>query len=176
MRAYEQGDNFAHVKTVDPKDVTRIVMGYLRLPHRTTSITTPVNFTGAVVRMLRTDWIRAFQLFEQAEMDPDLPTSIRIDSRLLRAYCLERQDKSGLTLVDLALQLNPNAIWTLKYAVMVRLSAAHRVFGQANAGLQIAQIARDIPALLRRLNAGADPQDPWIMSVQSALDLLGNIH
>jgi hypothetical protein len=98
--ALEQGEAYAKI-VLNPSEtsVKHRVKGYLKLPPRTTGIQTPAKFTGGIIRTLRTDWSGAGDLFAQAEADPDLPTSLRIDSKLLRAFCLEQENKSGIDLV-----------------------------------------------------------------------------
>jgi hypothetical protein len=166
--ASEQTDHFAKVRTISG------LTGYLKLPPRVAGASSVTNFTGAIIRVLRTDWGGARQLLQLVANDPETPTSVLIDTKLLEAYCLDRQRQSGSSLVREALEINPTAIRSLIFQTMIELSEIARALKQGQSLKNISSVLLSLQNSIARAAAGLSETDDWLVSVRAAANLLAS--
>lgn len=167
FRALEQDISSAHVVTRSGLD------GYLALPPFQSRIGAIVYFTGGVVRMLRTDWSGAIDLFAKSRGDLLLPTSLAIDADLMSAYCTEKLGTDGEALVNRALTVSRSSPRSNKYMVMVIFSEIARRIRSGDylaAKLLLPRLKKSVDTASSLL--GAD--DNWIMQCRDVVGILND--
>ncbi len=89
--------------------------GWIRLPHLSTTHSELVDFSGALVRILRQDWNGAQQLFRRVVTHPSTPTAVRIDAYLYLAIAAANAGEDSYPWVKQAYELDPYSRTTIQF-------------------------------------------------------------
>jgi hypothetical protein len=161
--AKQQGPESAFVSLPDGR------RGWVRLPDLSRQHTEVVDFTGALIRIMRQDWHNARPLFLRVLANPRTPAVARIDSNLYLAVIAHHLGEDPISWVRDAYNLDPYSRTTIEYLCMVHLSAIQRMTPAERRGSE----GRDrLKALtdIAELNRSLFPRDdPWLSSLQEFL-------
>jgi hypothetical protein len=89
--------------------------GWVPLPFLSDRQTAVTSFTAGMFQLLRGDFALAMELFARALATPGLPTSLRIDTLLLRGLAQEKLGQSGLETIREAYGLNVYRVGSCRY-------------------------------------------------------------
>lgn len=148
FRALEQGPESAKVVLPDGRQ------GWIRLPSLSREHSEVVDFSGAVVRILRKDWPGASALFERVVGNEHAPNAIKVDSYLYLAVAAVRSNKDPTPWIRKAYELNPYSRTVLQYMCMDQLAR------------------RQLQTLRRLLDAGKplySGEDAWFKKIGTYL-------
>lgn len=165
FRAFQQSGTVAQITTDTG------LKGYLILPRVTPELVEVASFTGGVIRVMRGDWNGAVSLFGDLERSERTPTSLKVDSLLLIAHCLEKLDKSGSEFVERAAALSPSAPRVLKYKVMVTTSQIMRLLksGQTEAARGLNPV---LASAIDNVALVSAKDDEWVEKARKVASLL----
>lgn len=128
-----------------------------------------VDFIGGIVRIYRSDWQGAIDLFANVVDNPDAPISLKIDSWL---YIIRSKSELGLVAdgeIDAVMTRAVPSRAVIQYAAMHMI---HRCFGEPEAGRERAGCDEKnllfLADLLHRKGVFA-ANDPWLASAQRLL-------
>ncbi len=116
------------------------VTGWLLLPQLSSARTEVVDFTGGVVRILRTDWQGAYELFQTVVENPHTTASLRVDALLFQALARAHQRRNGEHELDEALRRNPLSRTVAAYAMMDQAAALARHPGGDDAAAHVGRL------------------------------------
>ena len=94
------------------------VTGWIHLPQLSRRRSEIVDFTGGLIRLLRTDWAGAMSLLEQVVANPATPHGVRVDAHLMLALALAHLGRDPMGEIAKAYELNPHEVVTTKYECM----------------------------------------------------------
>jgi hypothetical protein len=170
------GDNFTAISPSG--DSEEVVLpdrrrGWVRLPSLSRDRNEVVDFTAALVRIMRRDWPNAGALFRRVVEDNNVPTLVRIDSYLYLAIGAAHQGEDPIAWIRKAYELDPYSKTIIQYLCMGYLAELRRMSegersGDKGAG-QI-QLVRDT---INRNRALFSENDPWIAKVSRFLERNG---
>ncbi len=156
--AREVGKEWALVKSNNKE-------GYIRLPMLSENASEIVDYVGGIIRCFRRDWRGAIALLEKAFRQPEMSTSVRIDTLLYIALSKEHLGQNPQHELDEAYKLNPYNKSTVVYTVMHLLGAIQKTKLPAEQTLLIQQIQD----LLKEHGSVFPPYDPWLIKVRHFL-------
>jgi hypothetical protein len=169
------GENFRALQ--QGPDTTQVILpngtkGWVRLPNLSREHSEVVHFCGALVRLLRQDWLGAKDLFLKVVNDPNTPATVKIDSYL---YLAVAEDKSGgdpHSWLRKAYKLNPYSKTVIQYICMSHLAALSRMNEADRSGNK----GNDQRRLLNQVLESTQPlfpsDDAWITAVKTLLGKL----
>ena len=163
FRALQQGPDSAEV--VLPNHTT----GWVRLPNLSKERSEVVQFSGALVRIFRQDWLGARQLFLKVVDNPNAPTAVKIDSYL---YLALAEDKSGgdpYSWLQKAYELNPYSKTVVQYVCMSHLSALSKMKESDRRGDKGNEQRRTLQKLLDVAQPLFPPNDAWINTIKTLI-------
>lgn len=99
--------------------------GWVRLPELAQERPEVVDYTGAVVRLLRSDWPGATGLLERVVNNPNASTAVKVDACLYLAIAAARSQGDPLPWIHKAYELNPYSRSVLQYLCMEMLWRGH---------------------------------------------------
>jgi len=163
FQALEQGPDSAKVRLPDGRT------GWVRLPDLSREHSEVVDFSGAVLRVLRQDWPGAKILFERALNSPHTPDAVRIDALLYLAAIADKLGADPYPLVRRAYELNPLARTTIRYLCMTYLAMIGRVPQNQRQGEAAVQARRNLSDVVKSSQSLFSGDDPWLNHIKSFL-------
>ena len=163
FQAMEHGPDSALVRLPDGQT------GWVRLPDLSREHSEVVDFSGAVLRVLRQDWPRAKMLFESALNSPHTPDAVRIDALLYLAAIAHKQGADPYPLVRRAYELNPLARTTIRYLCMTYLATIERVPQSQRQDETAMQARRRLSDVVKSSQSLFSGDDPWFNKLKSYL-------
>ncbi len=163
FRALQQGPDSAEV--ILPNHTK----GWVRLPNLSRERSEVVQFSGALVRIFRQDWLGARQLFLKVVDNPNAPTAVKIDSYL---YLALAEDKSGgdpYSWLQKAYELNPYSKTVVQYICMSHLAALSRMNDEDRRGGRGNQQRRSLAQILEASRPLFPPDDAWVKTVKAVV-------
>jgi hypothetical protein len=137
--------------------------GWVHLPELSTQQTEVVDFTGGLVRLLRTDWLGARDLLRRVVDNPKAPSALRVDALLLLGLAARHAGEDPLAPILQARELNPHDVAVTKYLCMVYVSRLAEA-GSATTQSEARQLLRDI---LKSRSYQFAATDPWFGKVRA---------
>jgi hypothetical protein len=144
---------------------------WLHLPGYGSDRSDVVEFTAAIIRLLRADWVGALEMFGRVAKDTDVRSDLRVDSYLLMAVAADHvaalEPRKMLEFVDEAKRLAPLSATVVKYACLANLSAFSRAHGRGDGNEE--SYLELVIALLNTNNNLFSPDDKWIGQVRDVV-------
>lgn len=119
------------------------VRGWVYLPNLNGDVPV-VSLAAGLIRLFRHDFPGAIQLLDQVSKN-QIPTSLKIDTLLLKAIALENAEKDPTAPIDAALQLNPHLRTTVEFK-LVQLAwelKGSSPTGKHRAALEMSKVIKD---------------------------------
>jgi hypothetical protein len=162
FKALEQGPDSA--KVVLPNGT----QGWIRLPSLSRERSEVVDFSGGIVRILRSDWSGATQLFQRVATNAHAPTAVKVDSYLYLAIAAANSGGDPAPWLRKAYDLNPYSKTILEYLCMDQLrQLAQRTSDKQDQEARI----RALTELVRQGKPLYSANDPWFVSLKKYLQL-----
>jgi hypothetical protein len=143
--------------------------GIVRLPELATHRSEIVDFVSGVVRVFRGDWPGALDLFSLVLKNPRIPTDIRIDTHLYRAMANAKLGRSTENDLQQALDLNPYAVRSVRYAIMSSLANVKQSMDRKEPLSKARLLIESTRCLIVRYRGLFLEQDPWLNHVEQGL-------
>ncbi len=145
--------------------------GWVYLPDLSRNPSEAVNFSGGLIRILRTDWPGAVGLFQQVVGNSGSPTAIKIDAYLYMAIAHDKlgEEAQSFSMVAAAYELNPYSKTTTQYLCMHYLSRLARLLRHDDRGAQAQELARSARLVLSRNRVLFAEDDGWVTQVEQVL-------
>jgi hypothetical protein len=96
--------------------------GWVPLPKITDARTEVVDFTGAIIRLMRADWQGAKALLARLDDDVSLPAGIALSVELLKGLVREQTGESGLEFFAAAVERSRLSKAASEYLIMSRVA------------------------------------------------------
>jgi hypothetical protein len=158
MRFYEIHSDAIKISTGGKK-------GWVRTAPLATAQSEAIDFSKAMVRLLRGDWRGARQSFKAVLERPNIPQYLRIHSLIYSGLAKEKSGFSGRNEFEQAYALNRLDSTAAAYLLMSRLADISRLQQQLDGELLQAEISRFKQELRQARNLFAD-NDPWFRRLQ----------
>lgn len=138
------------------------VQGWLHLPQLSRRRSEIPDFVGGVIRLLRTDWAGAADLFARVVRNPTAANAVKVDANLMLALAQAHLGGDRMAPVQRAYALNPHEVVTTKYECMeyvARLAASSDSATARYLRTRLGEILDE-----RRYLYASD--DPWFQKVR----------
>jgi hypothetical protein len=139
--------------------------GWVRLPELSTSRTEVVDFTAALIRVLRRDWEGAEQALGKVVENSHTPAAIRVDAHLLRAVAIDARGGDFSQDIASAERLNPLAHRV--YSIMSRFARLARL-NDADAAERRKQID-ELESTINRRASVFPPDSEWLSTARNVV-------
>jgi len=136
------------------------VTGWLHVP-QLSSRSEIVDFAGGIIRILRTDWIGAEQIFRRVLRKP-ASSAITVDAHLLKAFALARQGEDPLPDIEAARAIGPDDVVATKYECMAWVDLLAKATSESTAQ----RYREKLRQILDERRYQYSPQDPWFDKVR----------
>lgn len=137
--------------------------GWVHLPQLSERRSEIVDFSGGLVRLLRTDWLGARELLQRVVDNSNAPSALRVDALLILGLIAQHAGGDPLGPILRAHQLNPHDVEVTKYECMAYVNRISRAGSEA-AHSQTKGRLRDI---LSSRSYQFGTADPWFSKVQA---------
>ncbi len=133
--------------------------GWIRLPELSRNRGEVANFTGGVIRILRSDWSGAADLFRKVIADTASPRLLKLDALLYSGVALERSRGNGAALIEQAYALNPYDRSVVSYLLMTQAAKLSRLASGDASRARVKDKGRSLITANRHLFPA---NDPWL--------------
>lgn len=147
-------------------------VGWVPLPKLSEDKNELVDFVGGVIRIFRSDWDGAIDLFERVVKNPQAPTALKIDALLYEVLAKSKSGRDTEEHLQLAYRLSPFYRTTTVYSIMAKLEAISKVVNRPDSQKTVPTLIRQIERELNNNQALFLPDDPWLSAVSQLLNVL----
>lgn len=148
------------------------IEGWVPLPQLSKNKTEIVDFVGGVIRVLRSDWDGANQLFDKVVRNAQAPTALKTDALLYQVLAKTKAGHNPENALQLAHQLAPFYRATTVYSVMVKLEALSKVAKRPRPNKAMDDLIVQIEAELAGKKQLFLRDDAWLLAVLELLNTL----
>jgi hypothetical protein len=138
------------------------VEGWIHLPQLSRRPSEIADFVGAIIRLRRTDWAGAAQLFQRVMANPGTPPAVRVDAGLMLALARSHVGGDRLEPIRNAYQLNPHEAIITKFECMEYVARLAAAPDSATA----TQLRRQLTRILDERRYLYSAEDPWFAKVR----------
>lgn len=137
--------------------------GWVHLPQLSERRSEVIDFTGGLVRLLRTDWLGARELLQRVVDNPNAPRALRVDALLILGLAAQHAGGDPLGPILRAHQLNPHDVEVTKYECMAYVNR----LAQAGSGTAHSQTKGRLREIISSRRYQFGTADPWFSKVQA---------
>jgi len=170
------GQSYMGIQFENQLGVVKIISGdkrgWVRLPLLAKQKTVVSTFTGALIKIFRSDWQGALSAMQRVIDSENIRTPLKIDAHLYAGLALEKMGKSGRHYFEQALALNAYASRTVRYLIMSDLALLEKMKTNNMAKQEITAKIEKTKALLSKNKKLFSANDEWFQQAEQIIHML----